>query len=82
MIKKPVLKCALYHWMNQMSRFIFAVALLFLAPQIANAVPEEFKPGDADKPYDFTPGDANKPYDFTPGDVDKPFDYKPGNPDK
>ncbi len=57
--------------MNQMRRFIFTVVLLFLAPQIADAVPEEFKSGDADKPYDFTPGDA-----------DQPYDYKPGNPDK
>jgi hypothetical protein len=80
-----------------MRRFLFAIALSFLAPQIVSAEPWDFTPGDANKPYDYTPADATKPNDFkpadsqnfTPGDADEPydytpgtFDYKPGNPDK
>ena len=69
-----------------MKRFLSAIALLFLAPQIVIAEPNDFTPGDANKPNDFkpadsqnfTPGDADEPYDYTPGT----FDYKPGNPDK
>ena len=69
-----------------MKRFLSAIALLFLAPQIVIAEPKEFTPGDANKPYDYTPGDASKPndfkpadsQDFTPGDADEPYDYTPG----
>ena len=72
-----------------MKRFLSAIALLFLAPQIVIAEPNDFTPGDAKKPYDYTPADATKPNDFKPGDADEPydytpgtFDYKPGNPAK
>ena len=36
-----------------MKRFLIAIALSFLAPQLVVAEPDEFTPGD----YDFTPGD-------------------------
>ena len=69
-----------------MRRFLFAIALSILAPQIVNAETPNFKPGDANKPYDYTPGkfdytpgDADKPNDYTPGDADKPYDFTPGD---
>jgi len=79
-IKNLQVKCPLNHWKSQMRRFLIAITLSFLAPHIVSAAPDEFKPGDADKPYDYTPGDADKPYDYTPGDATDPYDYKPGNP--
>jgi hypothetical protein len=72
-----------------MRRFLFAIALSILVPQIVNAETPNFKPGDANKPYDYTPGFfyytpgvAYKPNDYTPGDADKPFDFTPGDADK
>jgi hypothetical protein len=62
-----------------MKRFLFVITLMFMAPQIADAVPDDFRPGDADEPYDFKPGDADKPHDFKPGDADKPYDFKPAS---